>query len=151
MKIIQINCVYAIGSTGKIVEDISNYCISKGDDVFVLYGRQGKNITSNIMKVSSELEAKIHSVKSRLTGLDFSYSTIATKRTLNFIKSYKPDVVHLHCLNGHFINVYKLVRFLKQKKIPTVLTLHAEIMHTAGCEHAYDCMKWVEGCYSCLF
>lgn len=67
----------------------------------------------------------------------------------HLMKSFKPNVVHLHCLNGHFINVYKLVRFLKQEKIPTILTLHAENMHTAGCEHAYDCMKWVEGCYGC--
>lgn len=149
MRIIQINCVYAIGSTGKIVEDILKYCISKGDEVQVLYGRQGKNITSNIIKISSELEAKIHSIESRLTGLDFSYSAIATRRALNIIKSYKPDVVHLHCLNGHFINVYKLLRFLNEEKIPTILTLHAEIMYTAGCEHAYNCMKWVEGCYGC--
>ena len=73
MKILQINCVYAIGSTGKIVEDISNFCTSNGDEVLILYGRQGKNIVHNVIKVSSEFEAKIHAVLSRMTGLDFSY------------------------------------------------------------------------------
>lgn len=149
MRILQINCVYAIGSTGKIVEDISKFCVSNGDKVLILYGRQGKNITSNVVKVSSEVEAKIHSVISKLIGLDFAYSPIATQKTIKIIKCFRPDVVHLHCLNGHFVNVYKLVEMLKQEQIPTVLTLHAEIMHTAGCEHAYECMKWVEGCHDC--
>lgn len=143
------NCVYAIGSTGKIVEDISNYCISNGDEVLILYGRQGKNITSNVIKVSSEVEAKIHSMMSRITGLDFAFSPFATQKVIDIIKRFRPDVVHLHCLNGHFVNVYHIVKFLSQEQIPTVLTLHAEIMHTAGCEHAYECMRWVEGCYGC--
>lgn len=149
MRILQINCVYAYGSTGKIVEDVSNYCLSKGDEVLVLYGRQGKNMDSNVIKVSSEIEAKLHSVLTRLTGIDFGYSPLATYRTIREIRRFNPNVVHLHCLNGHFINVFRLVEYLKKSKIPTVLTLHAEIMHTAGCEHAYDCTKWVNGCYDC--
>lgn len=149
MRILQINCVYAIGSTGKIVEDISNFCTSNGDEVLILYGRQGKNITHNVIKISSEFEAKIHAVLSRMTGLDFSYSPLATRKAIKAIEKFKPEIVHLHCLNGHFINVYDLIKYLKSKDIPTVLTLHAEIMHTAGCEHAYDCMKWVNGCHNC--
>lgn len=150
MKILHINCVYACGSTGTIVENIARYCISKGDDVLILYGRHSnKAVNSNVIKVSSELEAKLHSVMSRLTGVDFGYSPLATKKTLRIIKNFKPDIVHLHCLNGHFINVFKLVDFLKHNEISTILTLHAEIMHTAGCEHAYECMKWVDCCYDC--
>lgn len=149
MRILQINCVYALGSTGKIVQDITNSCISRGDEVIVLYGRQGRDITPNVIKVSSEIEAKLHSLMSRLTGLDFGYSPLATKKVVKIIKTFNPDIVHLHCLNGHFINVFNLVEYLKQKSIPTVLTLHAEIMHTAGCEHAYECTKWIEECYDC--
>lgn len=149
MKILQINCVYAYGSTGKIVEGITKHCLSKNDEVMVLYGRQGNSDLTNVIKVSSEFEAKIHSVLSRLTGIDFGYSPIATWKTIRTIKRFAPDIVHLHCLNGHFINVYHLIEYLKKQKIPTVLTLHAEIMHTAGCEHAYDCTKWIKGCHDC--
>ena len=38
---------------------------------------------------------------------------------------------------------------MKNKKIKTVLSLHAELMHTAGCAHAYDCGKFKTGCYDC--
>ena len=149
MRILLINSVYAVGSTGKIVEDIKHYCENKGDEVLILYGRQGRNTDSAVIKVSTEIEAKVHSVLSRFTGLDFGFSPLATAKVISEIKKFCPDVVHLHCLNGHFINVFHLLKYLKVQNIPTVLTLHAEIMHTAGCEHAFECQKWIGGCYDC--
>lgn len=149
MKVLQINCVYKRGSTGKIVYDLHNNLLNEGHESVVLYGR-GKRIQEpNVYKVSTELEGKIHSVFSRALGVDSGFSPIATANTFRIIKKEKPDVVHLHCLNGHFVNVYRLVKFLKRNHIKTVLTLHAEIMHTAGCEHAMDCEKWMTECYAC--
>ena len=149
MKVLQINCVWNVGSTGKIVYDIHNGLEENGISSVVCYGRGEKSSVKNVYKVSSELEAKVHSVFSRLWGVQFGFSPIATRRTINIIKREKPDVVHLHCLNGHFINVYRLLKYLKKKKIKTVLTLHAELMHTAGCDYALECEKWKTGCYDC--
>lgn len=149
MKILQINCVYNSGSTGKIVYDICNDLKNRNFETVVCYGRGKKVEEPNIYKVSTELEAKIHSAFWRLFGVQFGFSPIATAKTIKIIKKEKPDVVHLHCLNGNFINVYRLVEYLKRKEIKTVLTLHAEIMHTAGCEHAMDCEKWKIECNNC--
>lgn len=149
MKVLQINCVYNSGSTGKIVYDICGGLKNKGHEFVVCYGRGKKVDESNVYKVSTELEAKIHSALWRLFGLQFGFSPIATAKTINIIKKEKPDVVHLHCLNGNFINVYKLLEFLKTENIKTLLTLHAEIMHTAGCDYALECEKWKTGCYDC--
>jgi len=74
---------------------------------------------------------------------------LATRKLMRRILEEKPDVVHLHCINGYFVNIYGLVQWLKQKKIKTVLTLHAEFMHTANCGYALDCEKWRTGCGSC--
>ena len=149
MKILQVNCVYNKGSTGKIVYDICGGLKNKGFESFVCYGRGKKVNEQNVCKVSTEFEAKIHSVFWRLFGVQFGFSPISTAKTINIIKKEKPDVVHLHCLNGNFINVYRLLEFLKTQNIKTVLTLHAEIMHTAGCEHAFECEKWKTECYKC--
>ena len=72
----------------------------------------------------------------------------ATKKLINIITNENPDIVHLHCLNGNFVNIYKLINFLKVNKIKTLLTLHAEFMHTGNCGHAYSC-KWMNGCGNC--
>lgn len=150
MKVIQINCVYKQGSTGKIVYDIHNTLLKNGIASIVLYGREKKPAEPNVYKISTEIEAKIHAVFSKLFGVEFGFSPIATLRAEHIILKEKPDVVHLHCLNGHFINVYRLIRFLKKHQIDTVLSLHAEIMHTAGCDHAMDCEKWKTECCDCL-
>lgn len=149
MKVLQINREYHTGSTGKIMEDIHAYLVSKGIESVICYGRGERYKEHSVYKVSTEIEAKIHSVLSRLSGVDFAYSFFSTFRLIQIIKKEKPDVVHIHCLNGHFVNAYKLLAFLKKLKIKTVITLHAEIMHTAGCEHAIDCIKWKTECMRC--
>lgn len=149
MKVMQINLVYRWGSTGKIVADLHDELLERNHESVVCYGRRKRPDEPRVYKVSSELEAKIHSVLSRLFGVDFGFSPIATVRLLHVIRLEKPDVVHLHCLNGHFVNAYSLIKYLKKKHIPTVLTLHAEIMHTAGCEHAMECDKWRTECHDC--
>lgn len=149
MKVLQINREYHTGSTGKITEDIHKYLLSKGIDSVVCYGRGPLYKAQSVHKVSSELEAKIHSALSRMSGVDFGYSFYATSKLIKIIKQESPDVVHIHCLNGHFVNAYRLLDFLKKNKIKTIITLHAEIMHTAGCEHAMDCEKWKTECNNC--
>ena len=149
MKVLQINCVYKYGSTGKIMYDIHKCLLDKGHESVVVYGRGEKVNEEGVYKSSTELEGKIHSVFSRLFGVDFGYSPIATTNLIKIIKKEKPDIVHLQCMNGHFVNLYRLLDFLKSKKINTVLSLHAELMHTAGCAHAYDCEKWKTECYDC--
>ena len=73
----------------------------------------------------------------------------STRKLISIIKREKPDVVHVHCVNGHVVNIYNIITYLKKSKIKTVLTLHAEFMHTANCGHAYECEKWKTGCGNC--
>ena len=47
------------------------------------------------------------------------------------------------------MNVHKLLKVLKEKKIPVVLTLHAEFMYTGNCGHALECEDWKSGCVRC--
>ena len=40
MKVLQVNCVYDYGSTGKITKDLHEGLIKRGIDSVVLYGRR---------------------------------------------------------------------------------------------------------------
>lgn len=149
MKIMQINCVYKKGSTGKIVYDIHNSLTKQGIASVVCYGRGEKNDDENAYKTCGEVEGKLNNLISRFTGLTYGGCFFATNRIFRIIKKEKPDVVHLHCINGYFVNIYRLVSFLKKKNIPTVLTHHAEFFYTANCGHAFECEKWKSGCGRC--
>ena len=109
MKVLQINCVYKKGSTGKIVEDIHNVLIENGIESVVCYGR-GKIINEpGVYKTSTEFEAKLNNLKSRMGGLQYGGCIFATNKLLKIIKKEKPDIVHLHCINGFFVSIYRLV------------------------------------------
>ena len=149
MKVMQINCVYNKGSTGKIMCDIHNGLLENGIESVICYGRGAGTTDKNVYKTCSELYAKLNNLLSRITGLMYGGCFFSTNKLISIIKKEKPDVVHLHCINGYFVNIYRLVSWLKKSKIKTVLTLHAEFMHTANCGHALDCDKWKTGCGSC--
>lgn len=149
MKVIQINNVYGIGSTGKITKDLHTYLVNKGHESIVLYGRKKVQGDNQIKKVCPEWYAKLNNLRSRFDGVMYGGCYFSTKFIINIIKKEKPDIVHLQCINGYFCNIFKLLSFLKKYNIKTVLTLHAEFMYTSNCGYAGDCNQWIEGCKKC--
>ena len=148
MKILQINNVYDFGSTGKIVRDLHHGLLKNGIDSVVYYGRRFKTNDPGVHKICSELYGKTQNGLYRITGNKYGGCFFSTNRLIKAIEKEHPDIVHLQCINGHFVNVYRLLEFLKKNNTPTVLTLHAEFMYTGGCGHAFDCEQWKteEGC-----
>ena len=149
MKILQVNCVYGHGSTGKITRDIHHALLEHGFESVVCYGRGPKSEACHVHRTCNEIFGKANNLISRVTGLMYGGCHFSTRRLMRIIEKEQPDVVHLHCINGYFVNIYSLIQWLKEKKIKTVLTLHAEFMHTANCGHALDCEKWKTGCGNC--
>ena len=149
MKVLQINNVYNYGSTGKITRDLHQVLVQDGVESFVCYGRRTRTSDKNVVKICTEAYGKANGLFSRLTGVPYGGCILSTNKLIRIISKNNPDVVHLHCLNGHFVNIYRLIDFLKHEQIPTVLTLHAEFMHTANCGHSFECEKWLTGCGDC--
>ena len=149
MKVIQINCVYDSGSTGKITADLHRAYLEKGIDSVVLYGRLNKTNDECVYKMCSEFYSKANHFRALFTGIPFGGCFFSTNKIISFIKKNKPDIVHLQCINGYFVNIYRLITWLKKNSIKTVLTLHAEFMYTANCGYSYSCEKFKTGCGHC--
>ena len=148
MKIVLINTSYPFGSTGKLVESLERRYNALGIDTVVLYGHGGKS-THNRIKIAGELYMKFQGLRRRITGIMYGGCYLSTRKAINIIRKEKPDVVHLHCLNSNFINIFRLVTWLKNNGIHTVLTNHAEFMYTANCGYAVECEKYQSGCVGC--
>ena len=149
MKIMQINCVYKTGSTGKITYDLHKALTERGIESVVCFGRGKKVIEPKVYKTCGEFYAKFNNLLSRITGVMYGGCFFSTNRLFSVIKKEKPDIVHLHCINGYFVNIYRLIGWLEKHNIKTVLTLHAEFMFTANCGYSLDCDKWKTGCGDC--
>lgn len=149
MKVLQINCVYKKGSTGKITYDIHTELQKHGIESVVCYGRGEKISEPNVYKTCGEVYSKFNNLLSRFSGVMYGGCYFSTQKLISIIKKENPEIVHLHCLNGYFVNIYRLISWLKKSGIKTVLTLHAEFMYTANCGHAFECEKWKTGCGKC--
>ena len=112
MKILQVNVMFQRGSTGKIVNDIHNVLRKKGIESVVCYGRERhkKICEHNVYKFCREFEGDLHHLFS-LFGISLSYGGcyIPTKRLVKIIDKERPDIVHLHCINGYCVNIFKLL------------------------------------------
>lgn len=149
MKVLQVNCVYNKGSSGKIVADMHNMLQKNGVESVVCYGRGIWIHEKNIIKTCPELYSKINHLLTYFTGIMYGGCHLSTNYLISVIKRENPDVVQLHCINGYFVNIYRLISWLKKNHIKTVVTLHAEFMHTANCGYALECDKWKTGCGNC--
>lgn len=149
MKILQVNNVYGEKSTGKLTKVIHDGLLRDGYESLVVYGRGGNTADSGVIRLCPDWYGKLNSLLSRITGMPYGGCLLATQRLTRIIRQEKPDVVHLQCINGHFVNIYRLISWLKKQRIKTVVSLHAEFMYTANCGHAFECSQWQHGCKRC--
>lgn len=153
MKVLQINSVCGIGSTGKIATDIYDILIEQGHECRIAYGRyEARNIpTEHTIKIGTDLDVKIHALMSRITDRTGFYSRKSTKKFIQEIEAYQPDVIHLHNIHGYFINIEILFGFLERYKKPVIWTLHDCWSFTGHCSY-FDyikCYKWKTQCHNC--
>lgn len=149
MKILQVNNVYAEKSTGKLTKDLHDGFIREGHESIVVYGRGKGTSDKGVIRLCPDWYGKLNSLISRVTGIPYGGCLFSTLRLVRIIKREQPDVVHLQCINGNFVNIYRLIRWLKKYRIKTAVSLHAEFMYTANCGHAFDCLEWRHGCKKC--
>ncbi len=153
MKILQINTFYNRGSTGKIVKGIEEACRRKGIECLSAYRyrESAESSDEKTVTVSSWLNCRIHGRFSQYTMLKGCLSIFKTKRFLKKVESYKPDLIHIHNLHGSYINIPMLMKYIKKKKLPVVMTLHDCWPFTGGCSHfeSVSCERWKSGCGSC--
>ena len=153
MKVMQINAVYGVGSTGVIVKDLHELCLQNGIESYVSYSttNQKSEDIKNGYIIGGTLGKKIHAFLSRLGGKQAYFSSFATKKFIKHIKRIKPDIVHLHNLHSNYINMNMLLDYLGKSNTETIITLHDCWFYTGGCFHytAAGCGKWLEGCSNC--
>lgn len=150
MKVFQINTVYNSGSTGRIAADIKHSLEAKGHECFVAYGR-GSSTETNTECISNKMDLYAHALLTRFTDKTGLYSKRSTKKLIQKIEEFQPDVIHLHNIHGYYVNYVMLFSFLKKYGKPVVWTLHDCWSFTGHCSF-FDyakCEKWKDACKDC--
>ncbi len=148
-KVVTVNCYNRMGSTGKIIEDISAFCEDRYAFSRIYEYEEIADTRPNSYRINNEFQRYFYYIFNRLTGYKYCTGLLPTTKAVRLIKNLNPDIVHLHCPNMGTIHITRLMRFLKKRNIPTVITNHAEFYYTGNCPHAFDCTKYMTGCGNC--
>lgn len=124
MKVLQINSVCGIGSTGRIATDIHNILIEQGHESHIAYGRDLPKNCENTIRIGTKLDNYTHVLKTRVLDKHGYGSARATIKFIDEVKELDPDIIHLHNLHGYYINIEILFDYLKKANKPVVWTLH---------------------------
>ena len=119
MRLLIINSVCGIRSTGRICVDIAKEYVARGWDVRIAYGR-GPCVPDECKKwavrIGSKLSVRFHGLLTRLFDLHGTgpCSYLVTRRLLKWAEEWRPDVVWLHNLHGYYINCELLFAWIKR-------------------------------------
>ena len=151
MKVVQINATANMGSTGKIAYAIKSLLDAEGNENYIFYSL-GKCEDKSCIKFGGKAYIKIQALKSRLFG-NFGFgSKRITRKMIKKLDEISPDIVHLHNVHSHNVNLSLLLKYLEKKKIKVVWTFHDCWAFTGYCPHyEYEkCDKWQNGCKECV-
>lgn len=149
MKVIEINTVLN-GCTGRIAYGIKRTLEKNGNECVIAYGR-GNRAKEGTYRISLSLDYTLHALMTRVFDTSGLHSKLVTKRFIEFLNEYDPDIIQIHNLHGYYINYPMLFEWLKARNQKTIWTLHDCWAFTGHCPYySYiGCDKWKSGCYKC--
>ncbi len=139
------------GSTGRIMAQITKLAREAGYDAYMAYARGNEPSDEKSIKIGRKIDVYWHGLVTRVTGKHGFSSKRATKSFLEKVDEIKPDLIHLHNIHGYYLNIELLFRYIKEKRIPVIWTLHDCWAFTGHCAY-FDfagCEKWKNQCCEC--
>lgn len=150
MKVVQIS-TFSYKAAGNIMMNLHRAMMKNGIDSYVVWGRGRKAENDHEYFMDDSWGVKLHGVYTRITDKTGFASTLSTRKLLNWLDEIEPDIIHLHCIHGYFINISLLFTYIKEKNIKVIWTQHDCWAFTGHCAYfdACGCEKWKTGCHDC--
>ena len=158
MKLLLINPVCGILSTGRVCAAIAEEYEAKGWEVKIAYGRRGyvpEKYRKYAVRIGNMLGVYLHALNSMIWG-DHAVglcSKFATQKFIKWAEEFRPDVVWLHNLHDNYINVEVLFAWLKSHPEIEIRWTHHDGWAFAGacaCLPEPDfCEQWKSACIHC--
>lgn len=154
MKVLIINAVCGIRSTGRICTDLAEELEKQGNTVKIAYGRADVPLEYSrySVRIGNCFDVFWHRTMSKVFDQRGYWSRRATKKFIKWAEEYDPDLLWLHNLHDSYINIEMLFAWIKSRPNMRVKwTQHDCWAFTGSCFHfsAAGCSKWKQGCADC--
>lgn len=155
MKILFVNTVCGIRSTGRIVTDLAQEFMAQGNEVRIAYGREKvpAQFQHLAYRIGTEMDVRFAALCARIFDNEGFNAIRQTKKFIKWAERYDPDLIWLHNLHGYYLNVEELFRWIKSRPHMQVRwTLHDCWAFTGHCTYfeMAGCSKWKEHCRNCV-
>lgn len=151
MRVVQINLTARSGGTGRVCYGIASALNEASIENYTLFA-SGESQNSFEIKYASDFRRKINALISKINGNYGFNSHLITKKLISHLEKLKPDIVHLHNLHGHNVNIKMLFTYFKKNpQIKLFWTFHDCWSFTGYCPYfeMAKCDKWKTGCKKC--
>ena len=150
MKVVQLNSVCGIGSTGGITMQISQLLTENNIENYIMYTNGSYNYPLGI-KYSYFSYIKSNALLAKIFGNYGFNSYFSTYRLIRLLNKIKPDIVHLHNIHSHDLNLSIFFKYLKKTGVRVIWTFHDCWAFTGYCMHfdMLECNKWQTHCINC--
>lgn len=154
MRVLMINSVCGIKSTGRICAEMAEKLERDGHQVKIAYGRDTvpAEYQKYAVRIGTDLDPVLSAVHTRLTDKHGFGNKRATREFLRWADRYDPELLLLHNIHGYYINVEMLFEWIKKRPALRVeWTLHDCWAFTGHCSYfsKLGCTKWKAQCMNC--
>ena len=155
MRVLIINCVCGIRSTGRICTDLADEFLQAGNVVRIAYGRIGEvpeKYRPYAVRIGTEVDCVFHALRTKVLDQHGFGSQKATFKFLQWVEKYNPDLIWLHNIHGYYINVEMLFAWIKRHpQLKVKWTLHDCWAFTGHCAYfsVANCEQWKIRCVRC--
>ena len=145
-RLLSVSVTAGADSTGHIAAICCRGAMAAGWDVVLAYGRGEPAADIPSFSLTDTAGMIGHGLATRLADSHGLASKVATRRLIEKIESFRPDVVHLHNIHGYYLHYPTLFEYLARTGQPVVWTLHDLWPLTGHCAYFKDCDGWQSGC-----
>lgn len=154
MKILQINSVCGIRSTGRIAAELADKYNSQGHECIIAYGREEvpEKYKKIAVRIGNEKSVKKNALMARIFDNEGFNAKKETAMFLEWADKFDPDLLWLHNLHGYYINIEMLFRWIKSRPHMKVnWLLHDCWAFTGHCSYfsLIECEQWKTKCLKC--
>lgn len=147
---VQVDAFYT-GSTGSLMRKEHKRLTDEGWDSYIFWGRGRPSISDHEIRFADPFSVYAHALCARLFDRAGFYSKRNTRKLISKLEAIDPDVIHLHGLQGYYINLPLLFTWLGNRDCKIRITLHDCWLMTGHCPHfSYiGCDCWRTLCHDC--
>ncbi len=154
MKILQINSVCGIRSTGRIAAELADKYNAQGHECIIAYGREEvpEKYKKIAVRIGNEKSVKKNALMARIFDNEGFNAKKETTMFLEWADKFDPDLLWLHNLHGYYINIEMLFKWIKSRPHMKVnWLLHDCWAFTGHCSYfsLIECDQWQKKCLKC--